>query len=89
MTDPKTDPPKVAPEDDIGPFYRYLGGLLAVAGVCLFLVHAYNRQTISWIDFATLCVIALLVLAMIRPRFFDSTVKTIADKLPMFSYKKE
>lgn len=76
------DPNKPAPEDDIGPYYRALGAILTVGAVALFVIHAHHNQAFSWIDFGMFCVVGLLILALIRPRFFDSTVKTIADKLP-------
>lgn len=81
--------PNVPPQDDIGPFYRVLGAILAIGALLLLLIRVYNNQLFTWIDFGMLCIVSMMVLALIRPRFFDSTVKTIADKLPMFSFKKE
>lgn len=77
------------PEDDIGPFYKMLAVFLTVAAVILLVINAMSHHTNSWIDVALLGVVAVFVLALIRPKKFDGLVKTIADSLPFLKYRKE
>lgn len=81
--------PPVPPEDDIGPAYKALAAVLAIAGAGLLLLHAKTGHTSTWIDFGQFAVLALLVLALVRPKAFDGLVKTLADKLPFFKFTKD
>jgi hypothetical protein len=81
--------PPVPPDEDIGPFYRALGAVLAVGALVMLLIRVNNNYSLTWVDFGMFCVVSLMVLALIRPKFFDAIVKTLADKLPFFSYKKD
>ena len=84
-----TDQEDVKPTDDIGPYYKFIGGALAIGVVVLLGFQVHRGHEINMIDVGILAIIAMLVIALIRPRFFDSTVKTVADKLPFTSFKKE
>lgn len=79
----------LAPQDDIGPFYKILAVLLTVAAVILLILHEISGRVNTWIDVALLGVIASFVLALIRPNWFDGFVKTIADKLPFLKFTKD
>lgn len=97
MTDESSEPKRVsqqvnkplAPEDDIGPFYKILAGILTVAAVILLIVHETSKRDNTWTDVAMFSIIVIFVLALIRPKGFDMLVKTIADKLPFLKYSKE
>ena len=75
--------------NDISPAYIVLAVLLGAGGLGLFLLHAWRGKDNSWVDVVMFGIVALLVLALIRPKFFDSTIKTIADKLPVFKFTKD
>lgn len=79
----------LAPEDDIGPFYKLLAGILTVAACALLVLHGLHDKGLSWIDVGMIAVVGLFVLALIRPTKFDSVMKSIADKLPFLQYKKD
>ena len=74
------------PETDIGPYYKILGaaGLLGVIGFMLW--GRKDGVPLTWVDFAVMAVVALLVLALIRPTGFDNTIKRVATWLPFTKY---
>lgn len=81
--------PPVPPEKDIGPFYKLIGALLALGALGLFLIHAHIGKDNTWVDLTMAAIILLFVLSLWRPDKFDELIKSIADKLPFLSYKKE
>jgi hypothetical protein len=78
----------VSPEDDIGPFYKTLGAISLIGAVVLILFETHTRQGVSTLGVIRFAILLLVCLALIRPRKFDEVVKTIADKLPIFSFRK-
>lgn len=84
-----TDSKDVLPEDDIGPFYKTLGAVALLGWVVFILIGAHNNHNVGPMDIGVNVLLLLAILALIRPRFFDSAMKTIADKLPMFSFVKK
>lgn len=81
--------PPLPPDKDIGPFYKFIGAVLALGALALFLIHAHQGRDNGWVDLAMAVVLMLFVLALWRPREFDTAMRTLADKLPFFKYKKE
>lgn len=69
--------------------YQVLAVALLSFGMFLLYVHAHAEGGFSWIDFGIFATIALLFLALIRPSKFDLLIKTIADKMPFMSFKKD
>lgn len=80
--------PPIRPEDDIGPYYRFLGGVALLATIGLAFFHAMHGS-IGWIDAAIIFLMAMVCLALIRPSKFDDVVKSIASWLPFTKYKKD
>lgn len=76
------------PQDDIGPFYKTLGAISLIGAVILILFETHTRQGVSTLGVIRFAILLLVCLALIRPGKFDELVKTIADKLPMFSFQK-
>lgn len=83
---PETKP---LPEDDIGPFYKTLGAISLIGGLVLILLETHHHQGVSALSVIRFGILLLVCLALIRPGKFDEIVKTIADKLPMFSFVKK
>jgi hypothetical protein len=89
MTDPQTTAErKIPPQDDIGPFYKALGALALVAVLVLAALQVKSGRSLGWPDAVIYGIVALVVLALIRPKKFDGAVKTVADALPFTKYQK-
>lgn len=78
----------VPPQDDIGPFYKTIGAICLFAGIGLAFYHEYHDRVFGWVDACIVGVLVIASIALIRPDKFDAVVKTIADRLPFFSYTK-
>lgn len=74
------------PSDDIGPFYKVLGAIGFLGALAFILMGRRAGAVLSWTDFAVIGILALLVLALIRPKAFDFAVKRIATWLPFTKY---
>lgn len=81
--------PTLPPEDDIGPFYKILGALALIGGLVLIILETHTHQGVSTLGIIRFGILMLVCLALIRPNKFDEVVKSLADKLPMFSFKKD
>lgn len=73
---------------DIGSFYKFLGALMLVAvlgllGYGISVAHEFGK-----VDGLLIGGMIVGAMALLRPDWLDSLVKTIADKLPFLSYKK-
>lgn len=82
------DSKDVSAEDNIGPFYKVLGGISLIGAIVLILLETHTHQGVSTLGVIRFGILLLVCLALIRPSKFDEIVKTIADKLPMFSFRK-
>lgn len=80
--------PKPEPQDDIGPFYKALGGIALLGALVMGVFQVRAGRPIAWPDVVLYGIVAIVVLALIRPRKFDSVIKTMADKLPFTKYQK-
>src|SRR5262249_28584505 len=74
--------------DDIGPIYIIFAVMMGVGGLAILLIHAWHNVGATWIDVALFGIVAILVIAIIRPKYFKSTMETIADKLPVFKFTR-
>lgn len=83
-----TDSKDVLPEDDIGPFYKTLGAIALIGMIVFILLGAHNKHNPGPMDIGIGILLLTTILALIRPKFFDIFVKTVADKLSFFSYTK-
>lgn len=70
-------------------FYQILGAFSLIAGVGLAGIHALRGQHLDKLDAGIIIILVCVCLALLRPEWFDNLVKTILDKLPFFSYKKD
>lgn len=77
------------PEDDIGPLYKFLAVLFSLAAVGLLIIHANAGKDSTWVDVGMMGVVGSMVLALIRPKWFDNFIKSIADKIPFLSFTKK
>jgi len=84
MTDPTgtTAERKIAPEADIGPFYKVLSFVLLIGDMVMLVFLARGHHSFGWPDAVIQGIVLLLMLALVRPPRFDAAVKTLADKLP-------
>lgn len=73
---------------DIGPYYRAIGFFALAVLAAFLLIGAWQGKAWTWVDAALLGIVALVVLALIRPLAFDRAVKNIAHWLPFTSYRK-
>jgi hypothetical protein len=92
MTPTKKKPPKeppVLPQDNIGPAYNFIGVVLMAGGMWLMYVHSMRKEKFEWEEVGFFAVVILLYTLVARPSKFDAIIKTIADKLPFLSYKKD
>jgi hypothetical protein len=80
--------PPVPPEDDIGPFYKVLALFLTLVAGGLLMLNAWRDRASTWTDVGMVGVIGCFVFALVRPKWFDSFAKTIADKIPFVAFKK-
>lgn len=76
------------PKNDIGPIYKWMAGIAIFIALGITGLHAWKGQPLGLYDTVFIGIIALLCLALWRPYQFDQLMKTIADKLPAFSYTK-
>lgn len=67
------------PEQNIGPYYKFIG--IACIGALVWLLHGHDGAT-TWQDVAVYAILALLALSSLRPRSFDDLVRRVATKLP-------
>jgi hypothetical protein len=79
--------PPVAPEDDIGPYYKFIGFIALIAAIGLAFIHSMHGS-MGWIDAIIVFILVMVCLALIRPTKFDNVIKTIADWLPFTRYTK-
>lgn len=80
---------KVNPTDNIGPPYQLIGILIIIAVVVLFIHERITDHPVDR-EFVYMCILAVVAgLGLIRPGFLDNLVKSIADKIPGFSFKKK
>lgn len=99
--DQPTDPPTknvsagydkpLAPQDDIGPFYKWYAAFFGGGLIILLVVHAVKGTTNTYMVLGELAGIGMLVLGLVRPDKFDNVVKNIADWLPskIMKYTKD
>jgi hypothetical protein len=83
-----TPPIRPTPQNDIGPIYKVLGFGALFLALGIVVIQVLRGERIGLHDVFFVLVATLLCLALIRPDGFDNFIKTIADKLPMFSYRK-
>lgn len=74
---------------DIGPIYTFLGAFALLSAIGLYGYQIHLGHNISKLDVAVLVVLICVCMALLRPEWFDNFVKTVADKLPFLSYKKD
>lgn len=80
---------KIKPEDNIGPPWQWIGTLIIVAVIGLFMYQVINGNDIE-MTFVYMAIVGILAgLGLIRPGFIDNLVKSIASKLPGFSFTQE
>jgi hypothetical protein len=77
-------------DKNIGPFYAFLGGFALVSAIILYGYQIRLGHVVSKNDLIILCVLVGTCLALLRPRWLDNVIKTVADKLPSWlsSYRK-
>jgi hypothetical protein len=77
--------------NDIGPFYRLMGAIVLVGAMVMVGFQVKDKHAFSWPDVALWVIILFLEVMLLRPKKFDNSVKTLADKLPNFisSYTKQ
>ena len=75
-------------DESIGAFYKLLGAFLAIAAVLLVGYGIKVDHEFGKIDGLLLGGMLVGVLALVRPGWLDSLIKTLADKLPFLSYQK-
>lgn len=91
MTAP-TDPPTknvsagydkpLAPQDDIGPMYKWYGWFFGALLAILLILHTVLKSTNVYIVLGELFGVGMLMLGMVRPDPFDTVIKNIANWLP-------
>lgn len=75
-------------DSDIGTFYKILGALL-VLGVLALVGYGINvNHQFGKIDGALIGGMLIGAMALLRPQWLDSLIKTLADKIPFLSYRK-
>lgn len=73
---------------DIGVFYKALGAVLLIAVIGLLGYGISVQHEFGKVDGLLIGGMIVGAMALIRPDWLDSLVKTAADKLPFLSYKK-
>lgn len=80
---------KINPTDNIGPPWQWIGTLIVLAVIGLFVYEVLKGDHIDR-EFVIMAGIGVCAgFGMIRPSFLDNLVKTLADKLPGFSFHKK
>lgn len=74
--------------DDIGTFYKILGALLVLCVVALVAYGIKVDHQFGKIDGVLIGGMLVGAMALLRPQWLDSLIKTLADKLPFLSYRK-
>lgn len=75
--------PPLAPEENIGPYYKAIG--VACIGALVWLLRVKTGET-TWQDVAVYGILGLLALSSLRPRSFDGLVRRVATALPFTKY---
>ena len=75
-------------DEKIGPFYQFLGALLALGAVVIAVLHAKADHGLTGYDIALIAILVSAALALLRPKWFDNFAKEMADKIPFLAYRK-
>lgn len=75
-------------DESIGMFYKLLGTLLAVGAVVLVGFGISHNHEFGKIDGLLIGGMLVGAIALVRPQWLDSLIKTVADKLPFLAYQK-
>lgn len=65
---------------DVSPFYKGLGSIVLVADIALLLFQGYNKHAFGLYDVLIQVVLGMVVLALIRPPFFEAAVNKISAR---------